>query len=148
VGIFLLKTRLFFSRRCSLPSCRWLGSVCWLLFLVFALFFSFVLWLGGLGGVRVSFVCCFLCSGLLSVGWLLCRGSSWCLFCLWLGLGRFCPCRGLSRLVGGSSPFFFSDWRSLAEGIALLELSYRRVAIRRLLMSFPFLKHLFIARSQ
>ena len=29
-----------------------------------------------------------------------------CLFCLWCGVARFCPCCALIRFVGGLSPFF------------------------------------------
>ena len=102
---FFLRWFWFWSCWCSFPSGCWFGVVWWLLFLVFAGFFSFLLWVGGLGGVCLSFSCCCFCSVLFSVGRFCCGGSSWCLFGFWRGLGRFCSCGSLVFLLG-ACPLF------------------------------------------
>jgi len=104
-SFFFFRWFRFFSLVRSFPSCGRFGSGFWLLFLVGACLLALFLWLCGLCRVCLSFGCCCLCLGLLSFGRLCGGGSSCCLLCLWLGLGRFCACCALSRLVGGSSPF-------------------------------------------
>ena len=98
----------FWSCVRSFSSCCWFGVEGWLLFLVFASFFSFVFWVCGLGVVRVSFLCGCLCFVLFSFGWFFCGGSSWCLFGVWVCVGCFCSCWSLSCFCWGFVPLSWS----------------------------------------
>ena len=107
-GSFFFLCRFWsFSCCCSFPSgCRF-GVVQWLLFVVVASFVSFVLWLGGVVLLCLSFCCCVVCVFVFSVGRVFRGGASWGLFCFWFGVGCLCPCRGLSRFLSGACPPFF-----------------------------------------